>query len=169
MKNTTLYVCPSHKIIVQVLCRFWEACSAVWRFSWERKLSQDRLYVSRWPSTSCPPPHLSADIRGELYKLSPEDSSVLGVAVGWFCDTLVFTSSSSASATTSPIYITHWGGVSWLFFRLSLCLFLSRSLSFLGRLCPPLMQSSLLPSHHENHPIWVDSSLMAPLELSSVF
>jgi hypothetical protein len=55
-----------------------------------------------------PPPHLSADIRGELYKLSPEDSSVLSIAVGWFCDTLVLTSSSSsASATTSPIYIIH--------------------------------------------------------------
>jgi hypothetical protein len=46
--------------------------------------------------------------------------------VAWFCDTLVLSSLSSSSAaatTTCPFFIISWERVSWLFFRLSLCLF----------------------------------------------
>ncbi len=73
----------------------------------------------------------------------------------------------------SPFFIIPWERVSWLFSRLSLCLFLSRSLGFLLLFSnshfecfwPRLTRSSLLPDHHKNHLIWEDSSLMAPLEL----
>jgi hypothetical protein len=76
----------------------------------------------------------------------------------------------------SHLVIILWGRINWLFFRLSICLFLSRSLGFVvlfstspfERLQSLLLWSSLLPDHHI-HLIWVDLSLMAPLELSLVF
>ncbi len=93
-----------------------------WEPSW------DHLKVLHWPSISSPP-HLSADI-GESYKywVLRKNSLVLSVAVTKFCDALVLTSSSSsASPSTSPFFNILWDRVSWLFFRLSLCLFLGRS------------------------------------------
>ncbi len=61
-------------------------------------------------------------------------------------------------------------------FRLSLCLFLDRSLGFLesfsncspGLFLPPLMRSSLPPNYHENLLIWFNSILVVPHELSLV-
>ncbi len=78
---------------------------------------------------------------------------------------------------TSHFFIISWERVSCLSFRLSLCLLPSRSLGFLESFSnsplsvfyPPLTQSSLPPGHHENHLIWVDSSLMAHLERGLVF
>ncbi len=61
--------------------------------------------------------------------------------------------------------------VSWTSFRLSLCQF-SDQVPWLPRvvfqlslehLWPLLTRSSLLPGYYENHLIWVDLSLMAPL------
>ncbi len=75
------------------------------------------------------------------------------------------------------LYQTPWERVSWLLFRLSLCLFLVR---FLGHqelfsnshlsiiresslwFRPLFTRTSLLPGHHENHLICVDSSLIVP-------
>jgi hypothetical protein len=39
----------------------------------------------------------------------------------------------------------------------------------LKHLWPPLTRSSLPHGHHESHLIWVDSSLMAPLKLASIW
>jgi hypothetical protein len=75
--------------------------------------------------------------------------------------TLTSSSSSSSTATSSPFFILPWENVVWPFFRLSLCLFLVRSLSYLELfsnsllelLWPPLTLSSLPSGHHENHMI----------------
>ncbi len=67
------------------------------------------------------PPHLSADMWGELYKyrVLRKNSPVLSVSDARFCDALVLTSSSSsASSTTSTFFNINWERVSWLFFRL---------------------------------------------------
>ncbi len=61
------FIClpQSQNNCIEFTCRFRKHCSAVWRFSCERKLSQDFLYVWHWPSISCPPPHhLSAYMSG---------------------------------------------------------------------------------------------------------
>ncbi len=102
--------------------------------------------------------------------------SVQCVAVTCFCDTLILTESSSSTAASTPFFFftIPWERVIWLFFRLSLCQFLVRSPGFLKYFCdfalecfrPLLIQSSIQPSHHENHLIWVDSSLKAPFELA---
>ncbi len=101
-----------------IFITFHKSCSAVWRFSWQRKLSRDCLYVSRWLSISCPSPHLSADMRGELYFLSPEEKFLsTQCCCRSFCDALVLTSSSSSSATTttSLFFVIPCGRVSCLF------------------------------------------------------
>jgi hypothetical protein len=91
---------------------------------------------------------------------------------------------SSTSSARGPPSSTLWERVSWLLFRLSLCLF---SIRFSGHLelfsdshlsilnflnlslqeCStwahrPLILTSLQPCHHENHVTWVDSSQMLP-------
>ncbi len=126
------------------------------------------------------PSRISLLIWGEsfVYRVLRKNSSVHNVAVTQFCNALVLTSSSSASAstTTSPFFSIPCERVTSLFFRLSLCKFLSRSLGFLELfstfpfecLWPPFLLSSLPPSHPETHLIWVDSSLMTTLQLSLV-
>jgi hypothetical protein len=139
-----------------------------------RGTAQPRLsiqYVSHWPSILPPPPHLTADMRGELlvYILSPEEEFL---RTQWCCR-MVLTLSSSATMTTSLFFIIPWERVSWPFlgcFKLGplgfLKLFSSSPFESLWLL---LTQSSHTPGHHKTHLIWVDSSLMAPLELSLVF
>ncbi len=102
-------------VIVKNSCSFLKPFSAIWRFGWEQKLSQDHLY----PALTL---QLIADMRRELYILSPEDEFLSTHC----CCRMVLTSSSSSSAMmmTSLIFIIPWERVSWLFFRLSLCLFL---------------------------------------------
>ncbi len=106
------------------------------------------------------------------------NSSVHSVAVTQFCDTLVLTASTSSSNATSSShsFSSYPERVSWPFFRLSICLFLDRSLGFLEkifqhsleRLVPPSRWSSLQPpGHHENHLTWCHSPHFASLVLSA--
>ncbi len=78
------------------------------------------------------PPHLFTCLTcGEIYKywVLRNNSSV---ALTWSCDKLIFTASSSSSSTiSSPFFILLWERVSWPFFRLLQCMFLTRSLGFL--------------------------------------
>jgi hypothetical protein len=66
--------------------------------------------------------------------------------------------SSLTSSSSSPFFNIPWVRVNWLFFRLALCLILSRSLGCLvifwlsfEHFWPPLMQSSL--------PAWLPQEL----------
>jgi hypothetical protein len=131
-----LYIFPSHFIFVQVLCKFWKSCCAVWRFDWELKISWDHLDESHWPSTSCPPtPHSSADIWEEPYILSPEkefrSTQCCCHSVLWCTGSHLIIIIINSINNNISLFIIAWERVSWLFFRLSLCRCLSRPLGFL--------------------------------------
>jgi hypothetical protein len=78
---------------------------------------------------------------------------------------------SSSSSATYHLFNIPWDRVSWVFLLAVTCL--SRSLgclkSFFGFHLSPFGHHSSrptsLPDHHKNHLIWVDTSLMAPIEL----
>jgi hypothetical protein len=71
---------------------------------------------------------------------------------------------SSSTMMTSPFFVIPWERVSWVPWLLRVVFQLS-----LECLWTPLTWSSLSPGHHENHLIWVSSSLVALLELSIFF
>ncbi len=132
-KETYGFICLTQsKIIVKNSCRFENPYSAIWRFGWERKLSQDHLYVSHWPSISCPS-HTSVVIWRDsyLYWVLRNNSPVHSIAVTGLCETLVLTSSSSTTQMTSPFFIIPLGMSELTHFRLPLGQFLVRSHGFL--------------------------------------
>ncbi len=109
-------------------CAYWKPCISHEGPAgrWETQLWP--LNVSCWPSVN---PCLICG-KSYIYWVLRKKSSAHSVAVIRSCDTLVLTSLSLSSSTTSCLFfILPWQRVSWPFFRLWLCLFLTRSLGFL--------------------------------------
>ncbi len=83
-----------------------------------------------------PPIHFYlSDMWRELYLPSPEEQFLSTQccchSVLWHTDSQFSALSSPSNTTSSLFFILPWESVSWPFFRLSLCVFLVRSLSFL--------------------------------------
>jgi hypothetical protein len=63
--------------------------------------------VSGERESSLADPHggpAATDMSGELCSILKKNASVPSIAVAWFCDALVLTSSSSTSSTTPPFF-----------------------------------------------------------------
>ncbi len=113
-----------------------------------------------------------SDIGGKLYIMSAEEQFLNTQCVCHWDTLALTTSSSSSSATSSPFFYFPWERVSLTFFRVSLHQF-SDSVPWVSRVVFQLSldllwqhsaRPSLPPGHHEDHLIWVDSSMMALLE-----
>jgi hypothetical protein len=150
-----------------------------------RATAQPRLsvqYVLHWPSTyhaPPPPPHCwyegrATSIYTEFWGRIPQDLVMLSHGSHLIIIIIIISNNNDISLLHHPLRKSKL-----TLFGLSLCLFwvTCRSLGFLELFPNPPFEclwllvtlSNHAPGHHKTHLIWVNSSLMAPLELSLVF
>jgi hypothetical protein len=130
-KKNQLY---SSSQVTKYLEGFSKPCFAIWRSGWERRTQLGPGTVYKYHVDHLLPVlplwwFEGRAINTEPWGRIPQYSMLLshGPVMA-----LVLTSSLlSALASTFPFFNIPWESISWLFFRLSLCLLLSRSLGFL--------------------------------------
>jgi hypothetical protein len=171
MEKLALFIFTIHKIIVWKFV-YVKNLFIAWRTSWEVWSPAGTALCDR---VDCPfPPlhflpvwYVERAMYTEFWGTIPQYTVTRSCNTGSHCIIIII---------NNIISLLHLmlRNIKLILFRLSLCLFSIRSLGFLElfsnspseHLWPPLTRSSLPPHHREKYLIWVDSSLMAPLQMA---
>jgi hypothetical protein len=134
--NRLLFVFPSHNIIVKIVNPVSLYIGLAW--SWEHSWAVYKYCVDHMFPAPPPKPHCWYEERAiNTYWVWRKGPSVLSKAIAQFSNCSAVLTSSSTSSSSSHLFNIPHERVKGLFFRLSLCLFLSRFLGCLTRSSPP--------------------------------